>query len=104
MGEVSWHTMDPDAALKALETDPQKGLGNDETQRRIDKYGYNELKQEERISPFTILISQFKNILMIILIFAIALSALMGELVDAAIILVIVIFCAVLGFIQEYRA
>jgi len=104
MGEMSWHTMDPDAALKALETDPEKGLDNDEAQRRIEKYGYNELKQEERISPFTILINQFKNILIIILIFAIVLSALVGELVDAAIILVIVIFCAVLGFIQEYRA
>jgi Ca2+-transporting ATPase len=104
MNEMPWHTMAPDAASKALETDPQKGLDNDEAKRRIEKYGYNELKQEERISPFTILINQFKNILIIILILAIALSALVGELVDAAIILVIVIFCAVLGFIQEYRA
>jgi len=104
MNERFWHTMDPDAALKALETDPQEGLDYEEAEKRIEKYGYNELKQEERISPYTILINQFKNILIIILIFAIALSALVGELVDAGIILVIVIFCAVLGFIQEYRA
>ena len=104
MNETAWHTMEPDAALKALETDLQEGLTAEEAQKRIEKYGYNELKQEKRISPFTILINQFKNILIIILIFAIALSALVGELVDAAIILVIVIFCAVLGFIQEYRA
>jgi len=104
MNETAWHTMEPDAALKALETDLQQGLTAEEAQKRIEKYGYNELKQEKRISPFTILINQFKNILIIILIFAIALSALVGELVDAAIILVIVIFCAVLGFIQEYRA
>ena len=104
MNETAWHTMEPDAALKALETDLQEGLTAEEAQKRIEKYGYNELKQEKRTSPFTILINQFKNILIIILIFAIALSALVGELVDAAIILVIVIFCAVLGFIQEYRA
>ncbi|MDP2279178.1 MAG: HAD-IC family P-type ATPase, partial [Nitrospirota bacterium] len=80
------------------------GLAEDEVKKRIEKYGYNELKKEERISPFTIFINQFKNILIIILLAAIALSALVGEVVDAAIIGVIVIFCAVLGFVQEYRA
>jgi len=104
MKEIFWHSMDADAALKELETDPHRGLGNEEINRRIEKYGYNELKQEERISPLTILFNQFKNILIIILILAIVLSALIGEIIDAAIIMVIVIFCAVLGFIQEYRA
>jgi len=49
-------------------------------------------------------LNQFKNVLVIILLVAIALSALVGEIVDAAIIAVIVLFVAVLGFIQEYRA
>ena len=67
-------------------------------------YGYNELKKEEGISPFTLFINQFKNILIIILLVATVLSALVGEIFDAGLILVIVLFCAVLGFIQEYRA
>jgi len=100
MNEMSWHATDADAALKALETDPHEGLTTEVAQKRLEKYGYNELKQQESICPFTILFNQFKNIL----IFAMALSALVGELVDAAIILVIVICCAVLRFIQEYRA
>ncbi|MDH7511550.1 MAG: cation-translocating P-type ATPase [Clostridiales bacterium] len=96
--------MEAAQVLKQLKTDPRDGLAEDEVQRRLEKYGYNELKKEEKASPLTLFISQFKNILIIILIIAIILSALVGEALDAAIIAVIVVFCAVLGFIQEYRA
>lgn len=104
MAKAVWHSMEVAEALKNLDTDIHRGLSEDEVKKRIEKYGYNELKKEDRISPFTIFINQFKNILIIILLAAIALSALVGEVVDAAIIGVIVIFCAVLGFVQEYRA
>jgi len=99
-----WHSIEPVQVLKELNTDPHKGLSDDEVKRRIEKYGYNELKKEEGISPFMLFINQFKNILIIILLIATVLSALVGETFDAALILVIVVFCAVLGFIQEYRA
>lgn len=104
MKEILWHAMDSDSVLKELNADVQRGLDSEEVRSRLEHYGYNELKQEERISPFTILLNQFKNILILILILAIILSAVVGEIVDAAIIMVIVLFCAVLGFIQEYRA
>jgi len=99
-----WHSMEAAQVLKELDTDFGRGLTNDEVRRRLEKYGYNELKKEEGISPFTLFINQFKNILIVILLIAIVLSALSGELIDAGIITLIVIFCAVLGFIQEYRA
>jgi Ca2+-transporting ATPase len=99
-----WHSIEAAQVLKELDTDIHRGLAEDEVKTRLEKYGYNELKKEEKISPFTLFINQFKNILIIILIVAIVLSALVGEVVDAAIIAVIVVFCAVLGFIQEYRA
>ncbi len=75
-----------------------------EAQRRLTQYGPNELEKEEGISPFALFIGQFKNILIVILLIAIVLSAVIGELIDAGIIAAIVIFCAVLGFTQEYRA
>src|SRR4030066_1173121 len=102
--KTNWHSLEVPQALKELKTDLHRGLTKDEVKTRLEKYGYNELKKEEKISPFTLFVNQFKNILIIILIVAIVLSALVGEVVDAVIIAVIVVFCAALGFIQEYRA
>jgi Ca2+-transporting ATPase len=96
--------METGQVLEELDTDIHSGLTDEEVKNRLEKYGLNELRKEERISPYTLFINQFKNILIIILLVAVVLSALVGEMIDAAIILVIVIFCAVLGFIQEYRA
>ena len=50
------------------------------------------------------LLEQFKNILIIILLFAVVLSAFLGEITDAIVIFIIILFAAGLGFIQEYRA
>jgi Ca2+-transporting ATPase len=96
--------METSQVLKELDTDPQSGLSSEEVTRRLEKYGYNELKKGEKVSPLTIFINQFKNILIIILLLATVLSGVIGEIFDAVLILVIVIFCAVLGFLQEYKA
>ncbi|MEE9594145.1 MAG: cation-translocating P-type ATPase [Candidatus Hydrothermarchaeales archaeon] len=104
MVKAQWHSMNADQILKELDADPHRGLTDEEVERRLERYGSNELKKEERISPFSIFIHQFRNILIIILLIAIVLSALIGEIVDAMIIGVIVVFSAVLGFVQEFRA
>ena len=100
----NWHSMEVAHVLKELGTDQHQGLSGEEVKRRLEKHGFNELKKEDRVSPFTLFINQFKNILIIILLIAIGLSAAVGEVVDAAIIGIIVVFCAVLGLVQEYRA
>jgi len=104
MREIIWHLMDVSQILKELNTDPQNGLTSQEVENRIEKHGYNELKKEERVSPLAIFTNQFKNVLILILLIATVLSALVGELFDAVLILVIVTFCALLGFLQEYKA
>jgi P-type Ca2+ transporter type 2C len=101
---VSWHSIGGAELLKELNTDPHQGLAEGEVKKRLEKYGYNELKKEKAVSPFTIFFNQFRNILIITLLVATLLSALVGEIFDAALILVIVVFCAVLGFVQEFRA
>ena len=108
---LNWHSIEPAQVLKELNADPHKGLTEEEVKTRLEKYGYNELKKEEKVSPLTLFFNQFKNILIIILLIAILLSVItyfidpeQGEILDAVIIAVIVVFCAVLGFIQEYRA
>lgn len=104
MVSLPWHSLEVDKAVEALESHLHFGLSEEEARKRLTIYGFNELKKEEKTSPFLLFINQFKNILILILLAAIGLSALVGEIVDAAIITVIVLFCAVLGFIQEYRA
>jgi Ca2+-transporting ATPase len=104
MTTTVWHSLDTAGVLKELDSDLHRGLTQEEVNQRLQKYGYNELKQEDRISPWEIFVGQFKNILIVILLIAIVLSALVGELIDAAIIGVIVVFSAGLGFTQEYRA
>jgi Ca2+-transporting ATPase len=101
---LAWHSLESSQVLKELNTDPENGLSRDEVAKRLEQYGYNELKKEKKVSPFTLFISQFKDILIVILLIAIVLSAVVGELMDAGIIAAIVVFCAILGFTQEYRA
>jgi Ca2+-transporting ATPase len=98
------HQQAAEAVLSTLGSDVVRGLSSANVQKRLAQYGPNELSQQERASPWKLFFNQFKNVLVVILIAATVLSALVGEYVDAAIILVIILFCAALGFIQEYRA
>jgi Ca2+-transporting ATPase len=98
-----WHSKEVEAVLRELDTG-RGGLSHEEAGKRLEKYGYNELERHERASPLRLFGNQFKNILIIILLIATALSLAIGETVDALIIGVIVVFSAVLGFLQEYRA
>ncbi|MCK9420549.1 MAG: cation-translocating P-type ATPase [Nitrospirae bacterium] len=104
MERMHWHAMEAIQVITELGSDIHQGLKSQEVSERLVLYGANELRKEKGISPLTLFLNQFKNTLVIILLVAIVLSALVGEVVDAAIIAVIVVFVAVLGFIQEYRA
>ena len=104
MQPQAWHSQEAHDVLRTLDSDPNTGLSGEEAAARLERYGKNELTREKKASPFMLFLSQFKNILSIILMVAVALSVVVGETVDAAIIAVIVLFCGVLGFVQEYRA
>jgi P-type Ca2+ transporter type 2C len=99
----TWHNHSSDEVLSKLNSE-QNGLSQKEASSRLAMYGYNELVDEGKISPLRILLEQFKNILIIILIIAVIISAFLGEITDSIVIFVIILFAAGLGFIQEYRA
>jgi Ca2+-transporting ATPase len=101
--DMTWHNLESSEVLTALNS-KSDGLSNEEAQRRLVQFGPNELAGKEKISPWVIFFEQFKNFLIIILLVAVVLSAVMGEVADAIVIFVIVFFAAGLGFIQEYRA
>lgn len=80
------------------------GLSSAEAANRIQTYGYNRLEAKKTISPWMLLLEQFKNVLIITLLIATGISAFLGHGIEAIAISVIVLFAVFLGFIQEYRA
>src|SRR5687768_3279346 len=100
---TSWHTLTVEEIFERLASGPS-GLTADEAAKRLQTHGPNELQARSHISPWSILLEQFKNVLITILLFATALSAFLGHGVEAIAITAIVLFAVILGFIQEYRA
>ncbi|MCU0287803.1 MAG: cation-translocating P-type ATPase [Acidobacteria bacterium] len=98
-----WHTLSIEDTYANLNT-AENGLNNEEAARRLEEYGPNELRAMHRISPWKLLLDQFKNVLIIILVLATALSAFLGHGVEAIAITIIVLFAVLLSFAQEYRA
>jgi Ca2+-transporting ATPase len=98
-----WHTLTLESVYAELGSGPD-GLTSSEAVRRLAEHGPNELQAAHRISPWALLAEQFKNVLIVILLLATALSAFLGHGVEAAAIAVIVLFAVFLGFVQEYRA
>ncbi|MFH0816467.1 MAG: cation-translocating P-type ATPase [Methanobacteriota archaeon] len=110
MPEDEWYTLSVDDALEKLGSSGN-GLAHSEASKRLAEHGPNELVAAKMRGPLSIFLGQFTNFLVIILIFAAAISTYIGlsqgsdaELYDAVVILVIVAFNAAFGFFQEYKA
>lgn len=88
----------------ALETDPERGLTSAEARARLARYGRNELIDRGPKATWRILLEQFTNAMIIVLLVAAAITYLLGDVKDALIILAIVALNGIVGFIQEYRA
>ena len=89
--------------LQKLEA-KEAGLTTSEAIKRLEKYGSNLLKPKKRTDVITLLLSQFKSPIILILFFATGLSFFLNDRVDAFIILLIVISSGLLGFWQEHSA
>jgi Ca2+-transporting ATPase len=99
-----WHTLEMAAVLERLGTDAERGLAADEAARRLAEHGPNELQEGRRISPWGILVAQLKNVLILVLLAAVGISAALGDVLEAAVIAAIAILSVLLGFFQEFRA
>jgi Mg2+-importing ATPase len=86
-----------------LQTSPL-GLTSDQAKERLEKYGPNVLKKQKKSDALTLFLSQFKSPIIIILLFAAALSVFLQDSTDAIIIFIIILVSSLLGFFQEHRA
>ena len=82
----------------------KEGLSSAEANARLEKYGPNKLKEQKKNSPLKLFLSQFLDVLIFMLIIAAIASYMIGNHLDAIVILVVVIINSIIGFIQEYRA
>ncbi len=117
-GAAVWHSLEVDKALDLLDSNADSGLTPQEIQQRLQKYGPNELQETAGRSPWEILLDQFKNIMLLMLIGVALISGFLdlmawrggslkpGEVPfkDTIAILAIVILNGILGYVQESRA
>src|SRR5512134_1409053 len=101
---TEWHTLDTQDAVHQADSNLESGLTAVEAARRLEEYGANELVERAGKSAWSILLEQFTGIMVGMLIISAVVSMILGETIDAVVIMVIVVLNAVLGFVQEYRA
>ncbi len=101
--EETWRALDPNTTLRHLATSAE-GLTTSEARRRLVRYGPNQLAEAPPPSLWSKLWDQFNNFVVWLLIVAAVVSAALGDWVEAAAIMAIVILNAVLGLVQESRA
>ena len=99
-----WHTLDVSQTFAAVESGIDAGLSESEATARLAREGPNEIAEAKRRGPMRILIAQFSDVMVLVLIGAAIVSGVVGEPQDIAVILAIVLLDATLGFVQEYRA
>ena len=80
------------------------GLTANEVQKRQKEYGPNQIKEEKPTPLILLFLSQFADILIVLLIIAAIAAFLIGDIIDAGVILLAVLLNTIIGFIQEYRS
>jgi len=99
-----WYSKSKEEILSELNTNLNSGLTKNEVDLRLEKYGSNDLREEDKKSFFSKIVAQFSDFLILILIGAAIISFAVGESKDAIVIIAIVMVNAFLGIYQEGRA
>ncbi|NJM23784.1 MAG: cation-translocating P-type ATPase [Richelia sp. RM2_1_2] len=116
--EAVWHSLEVDEAIKLLSVNADTGLTSEDVESRLQKYGTNELEESAGRGNWEILLDQFKNIMLLMLIAVAIISGVLdlvalqagdlkpGEVPfkDTIAIMAIVILNGILGYLQESRA
>ena len=100
----AWHQREVHELVSSHQVDPAHGLHDHDAQQRALQHGSNELQSHDRRGPVALLLEQFKDFMVMVLLAAAVISGLIGDLTDTVAILVIVVLNAVIGFVQSWRA
>ncbi|MBI4988572.1 MAG: cation-translocating P-type ATPase [Rhodocyclales bacterium] len=102
--ETVWHTLTKEDAARRLGVTPADGLSADEAAGRLSRHGPNALPEGRARSAIRMLLDQFADFMILVLIAAAIVSGIVGEPADTLAIVVIVLLNASIGFAQEWRA
>jgi Ca2+-transporting ATPase len=103
MHERCWHQESAAEVIRILNSDAAKGL-DQAAVAKLQALFSNKMEEDKRINPLKILLEQFTNTMILVLLAATVISGLVGAMADAITIMAIVVLNAILGFVQEYRA
>lgn len=100
-----WYSLSKEEVEKLLNVDEKKGLDADEVEKRLEKYGRNEIVSKNKKPIWKMILEQFTDFMIIVLIIAAIVSGVVNhEFTDSIIILIIVILNAIIGVVQEVKA
>lgn len=99
-----YHSISPEETAEKLQSNLEKGLSQEEVKHRREKFGENTLPEKGKKTALMIFLKQFKDLLIIILFIAAGISWYIGKMTDVYVILAVILFNAIMGFIQEYKA
>ncbi|MFW5823181.1 MAG: HAD-IC family P-type ATPase, partial [Tangfeifania sp.] len=101
--KLPYHSIDADECIEKLNSS-EKGLQQEEANNRFEQFGPNELEEKEQTSVLQLIIKQFKDFLVLILIIAAVIAFLSGKMIDVYVIIGVILVNAAIGFFQEYKA
>ena len=100
----SWHTLTVPIVLERLGVSPLSGLAPEEAAQRAARFGRNEIQERAGRSALRMLLGQFTDFMILVLLAAAVISGAIGDVKDTLAIVVIVLLNAAIGFVQEFRA
>lgn len=100
---MNWHILSAPEVITVTGSS-NEGLTDMMAQTRLQEHGPNELQEAKKKSAFMMLVRQFMDVMIVVLMVAAVISGLIGDVKDTIVIIAIVILNAIIGFIQEYRA
>ena len=102
--QVAWHALRADEAIRRLGSDGTSGLAPSEAAQRLARDGPNRITARRATPWWRLALAQFNAPLVYLLVVAGIVTLVLGEYVDSAVIMGVVLVNAVVGFIQEHRA
>ncbi|KAI9486735.1 MAG: potassium/sodium efflux P-type ATPase [Benjaminiella poitrasii] len=99
-----YHTMKIETVAQLMKSDLQNGLKESEIAEKRTQYGYNEMEGDGGVNPVKLMLKQFLNVMVLILVIAMVVSFVFKDWVEGGVIAFIMVLNAGIGFAQEYKA